>query len=198
MASRATVETGSTGLARTVGSVHLLLAGGTNVAAGVAVLWLAASGRLLAVAIGELGRYGTPATALRYGGLVAAAATEGAIVVGVALVGVGVLGCAVAYGFAQGDGSRRRGVALACCNGMNPLAFPLAFVAAALFTLPHTGLAVRGPTGDSSPVDAGTIAGGERDRDAGGVTGDQGAAGATGDERARDDADYGGEPAGRS
>lgn len=198
MASPIRVDVESTGLPRTVGTVHLFLASTTNAACGAVLVWLAVSGQLLPVAIERVGRYVTPATALRYGDLLAFAATDGAVLLGAVLVVLGVFGGAGAYGFDRGDGSRRREIALACCNGVNPIALPLAFVAAALLAVPRAGPVVRGSTEDGPSVDEGGVPGEDRNEDAVGVTGDSDAVVTTGDEGPKDDEDYGGEPVRRS
>jgi len=198
MASPTRAGAESAGLSRTLGTVHLFLASTTNVASGAVLVWLAVSGQLLPVAIERVGRYVTPATALRYGDVLAFAATEGAVLVGAVLVGLGVFGCAGADGFARGERSRRRGIALACCNGVNPIALPLAFVAAALLAIPRVGPAVRDPTEGGPPVEMGAVPGDERNEDTVDDTGDREAVGTAGVEEAKDDADYGGEPTRRS
>lgn len=175
MASLPGFEFETTGLARTVGAAHLFLAGTTNVATGAVLAGLSASGRLLPAVIDGVGRYVSPATALRYGDLLAAVATDGALVVGAALICLGALACVVSWTSVRRQRSWRRGLALAVSNSSNPLALPPCFVAAVLLIVTRAEFAARGDTGD---VEAET--GAERTVDR------------SGDGGAVDDADYGG------
>lgn len=121
------------GIARTTGWVHLCLAGATNVATGAALTGLAVSGRLLAAVVDGV-EYVSPATALRYGNLLATLATDAAFAAGLALVVLGVAACVGGYAARRGRPTRRV-FALAICTGVNPLALPVAFVAVALLAV---------------------------------------------------------------
>jgi hypothetical protein len=172
MASLAGFEFETTGIARTVGAVHLFLAGATNVATGVSLVWLAVSGRLLPAAIDGIGRSLSPATALRYGDLLATLATDGALVAGLALVVLGLLACLGGYP-SRRTRLRRRTVVLAVASGVNPLALPPAFVAATLLALSRAGSGNAGVTRGSADATAGSPQIGPDDT----VTDDSGSAG---------------------
>lgn len=175
MASIPGFEFETTGTARTVGAAHLFFAGATNVATGAALAGLSASGRLLPPAIDDVGRYVSPATALRYGDFLAVAATDGALLAGAALVCLGALACVVSWRSVRRRRSWRSGLALAVCNGANPLALPACFVAFALLVVSREELPVE--------EDAATV-GDDADEEA--------SLDLSGNDSAVDDADYGG------
>lgn len=145
----------TTGLARSVGAVHLFLAGVTNVASGALLVGLSVSGRLLPAAIDAAGRYTSPATALRYGGFLAVA-TDGALAVGAVLFCLGAFACVVSWTGLRRRRYWRRGFGLAVCNGANPLAFPLSFVAVSLLVVTRTEFTAGGDAGAVDGADYGS------------------------------------------
>jgi hypothetical protein len=122
------------GLFRTIGAVHLGLAGGVNFAVGAGLIYFEVTGGLLRLAFAELDTYVSDQTLIREAGTVAAAAGTGAILAGVVLAVLGAAGIAVAVGAVSG---RRRNwwVPASLASALDPLVAPLAFVAAVLLWL---------------------------------------------------------------
>jgi len=119
---------------RTVGAVHLGLAAAVNLVAGLALVYLGATSRLVRWAFVELDTYLTAETLVRDATTVAAVARPGAVLVGAALVVSAVAAALVALGTAR-DRRPGRWLPTAAVAALNPLATPLALIAAALLWL---------------------------------------------------------------
>jgi hypothetical protein len=121
-------------LFRLVGAVHLGLAGAGNLAAGVGLAYLGATGRLVRMAFAGLDAYVTQQTLVREAPAVAAVAETGALVAGVVLALVGVAGLAAAVAAAR-DPRSRWWLPASLAALLDPLVAPLALVAAVLLWL---------------------------------------------------------------
>lgn len=123
---------------RTIGAVHLGLTAAANLATGLGLVYLGATGRLVRWALTELDTYVSEPTLVREAVLVASAATTGAVLVGLALLTLGGAAAIVAVGAARGRRTRWW-VPVSVASVLNPLTVPLAFAAAVLLWLGRPG-----------------------------------------------------------
>jgi len=137
MATETTLDVGDIETAeafRLVSSIHIGGVAAVNLVVGVAVAYLASTGALLRWALVELDAYLTTQELLRVGESVIVYATTVAVLVGLVLVALGLLAAASARDVHR-KRNRRRSLAVCVANALNPLALPLAAIAATLLYL---------------------------------------------------------------
>lgn len=115
---------------RTVGALHLALAGVVNFATGVGLAYASVSGRLMRFLFYNLDHYVTTMTVLARAEDVVFVATDVALVAGLALTALGV--AQVRYSRGAYRGRRwNRSLRWSTAGAVNPLALPLALIAVA-------------------------------------------------------------------